>query len=139
MSAKRRCNPKNDRAAWLKGGDAVCSNPPSRPPGRIWRLVLLGAPGVGKGTQAELLSERLGACHLSTGDVFRAAKCLAEGERSPAMEAALHYMVRGDLVPDETVLGHCAANACAACVAAAASCWTVFRAPSPRPRRWKTC
>ncbi len=95
---------KPDRAAWLKGGNAVCSNPPSKPAGRIWRLVLLGAPGVGKGTQAELLSERLGACQLSTGDVFRAAKCLAEGDRSPGLEAALHYMVRGDLVPDEIVL-----------------------------------
>jgi adenylate kinase len=95
---------KPDRAAWLKGGNAVCSKPPSKPAGRIWRLVLLGAPGVGKGTQAELLSERLGACQLSTGDVFRAAKCLAEGERSPALKAALQYMVRGDLVPDEIVL-----------------------------------
>jgi adenylate kinase len=66
--------------------------------------VLLGAPGVGKGTQAELLSQRLGACHLSTGDVFRAAKCLAEDERSPAMSAALEYMKRGELVPDGTVL-----------------------------------
>jgi adenylate kinase len=95
---------KPDRAAWLKGGDALCANPPSESPGRVWRLVLLGAPGVGKGTQAELLSKRLGACQLSTGDVFRAAKCLAEGDRSPALEAALHYMVRGDLVPDEIVL-----------------------------------
>jgi adenylate kinase len=66
--------------------------------------VLLGPPGVGKGTQAELLSQRLGACHLSTGDVFRAAKGLAECERSPAMNAALDYMKRGDLVPDVTVL-----------------------------------
>jgi adenylate kinase len=66
--------------------------------------VLLGAPGVGKGTQAELLSERLGACHLSTGDVFRAAKNLQDCERTPAMTAALDYMKRGDLVPDTTVL-----------------------------------
>ena len=44
---------------------------------------LLGAPGVGKGTQAELLHERLGACHLSTGDVFRAAKCLPDGRTKP--------------------------------------------------------
>jgi len=66
--------------------------------------VLLGAPGVGKGTQAELLCGRLGTCHLSTGDIFRAAKCLAEGERSPALESALGYMKRGDLVPDRTVL-----------------------------------
>jgi adenylate kinase len=66
--------------------------------------VLLGAPGVGKGTQAELLTERLGACHLSTGDVFRTAKALSESERSPAMSAAMEYMRRGDLVPDATVL-----------------------------------
>ena len=94
----------NDRAAWLKGGVTTCSNPPIEPPKKAWRLVLLGAPGVGKGTQAELLSEQLGACHLSTGDVFRAAKCLAENERSPAIEKALEHMRRGDLVPDSTVL-----------------------------------
>ncbi len=92
-----------DRAAWLKGGEAHCSVTP-RQRKHPWRLVLLGAPGVGKGTQAELLSERLGACHLSTGDVFRAAKCLGEGERSPALENALGQMKRGELVTDETVL-----------------------------------
>jgi len=63
----------------------------------------MGAPGVGKGTQAELLNLRLGACHLSTGDVFRAAKGRAECDLSPAMKAALEYMRRGDLVPDSTV------------------------------------
>ncbi|MGD0744411.1 MAG: nucleoside monophosphate kinase [Verrucomicrobiota bacterium] len=105
MNVKHAPTIKRDRAAWLKGGEALCASLPSKPAGRVWRLVLLGPPGVGKGTQAELLSERLGACQLSTGDVFRAAKCLAEGDRSPALEAALHYMVRGDLVPDETVLG----------------------------------
>jgi cytidylate kinase len=76
----------------------------SQRPAHLYRLVLLGAPGVGKGTQAELLCERLGTCHLSTGDIFRAAKSLAEGERSPALESALGYMKRGDLVPDQTVL-----------------------------------
>ena len=97
-------NTKNDRAAWLKGGDAICSVTPQLPPGKTWRLVLLGAPGVGKGTQAKLLSEKLGACHLSTGDVFRAAKCLADGERSPALDHALGFMRRGELVPDKTVV-----------------------------------
>lgn len=90
----------NTRAAWLEGPSAVC---PPRPAVSVpRRLILLGAPGVGKGTQADLLRRRLGACHLSTGDVFRAAassKC----EPSPAMAAALGYMRRGELVPDETV------------------------------------
>jgi adenylate kinase len=77
--------------------------PPSRPK-KAWRLVLLGAPGVGKGTQAEFLCEGLGTCHLSTGDVFRAAKKLADGEKSPALNAALQFMRSGALVPDQTVL-----------------------------------
>lgn len=94
---------KKDRSAWLKGGTAQC-NIPTSPLARVYRLVLLGAPGVGKGTQAELLCERLGPCHLSTGDVFRAAKTLDAAERSPALTAALEYMRRGALVPDETVL-----------------------------------
>jgi len=94
---------KSDRTAWLQGGEARCKVPPQTPH-RARRLVLLGAPGVGKGTQAELLSERLGACHLSTGDIFRAAKCSDECARTPTMTRALDYMVRGALVPDEIVL-----------------------------------
>jgi adenylate kinase len=95
---------KNDREAWIKGGNVPCSNPPSTPLKRVWRLVLLGPPGVGKGTQAVLMHKRLGACHLSTGDVFRAAKNLPDGERSPAMDKASEYMRLGKLVPDEIVL-----------------------------------
>lgn len=68
-----------------------------------WRLILFGPPGVGKGTQAQLLHERLGACHLSTGDVFRAAQSHAACDLSPAMQEALAYMRRGELVPDATV------------------------------------
>ncbi len=64
----------------------------------------MGAPGVGKGTQAQLLSSGLGACHLSTGDLFRAAAELPEQHRTPAMTAALEVMRRGELVPDETVI-----------------------------------
>jgi len=66
--------------------------------------VLLGAPGVGKGTQAELLSKNLGACQLSTGDVFRAAQATDPAALSPALREALDYMRRGELVPDATVL-----------------------------------
>ena len=94
---------KRDRKAWLKGGTAVCEVPAEKQT-HPRRLVLLGAPGVGKGTQAELLSESLGACHLSTGDIFRAAKGLDVCERTPALAAALEYMKRGELVPDKTVL-----------------------------------
>ncbi|HTS16741.1 MAG TPA: nucleoside monophosphate kinase [Verrucomicrobiae bacterium] len=94
---------RRERAAWLKGPAFECELEPANAD-RKWRLVLLGAPGVGKGTQAELLSEKLGACPLSTGDIFRAAKNLPEKERTPAMSAALEYMKRGELVPDTTVL-----------------------------------
>lgn len=91
-----------ERAAWLVDPRAACG--PPGPGGRPHRLVLLGAPGVGKGTQAALISARLGACHLSTGDVFRAAKSLAPCDRTPALSAALDAMRRGELVPDEIVL-----------------------------------
>jgi adenylate kinase len=96
-------NESHERAAWFEGGAALCATIPA-PPKQVCRLVLLGAPGAGKGTQAELLCKQLGACHLSTGDVFRAAKQLANGELNPELEKALGYMRRGELVPDETVL-----------------------------------
>jgi adenylate kinase len=95
---------KPDRAAWLKGGEAHCHVAPDAP-ARPRRLVLLGAPGVGKGTQAELLGARLGACHLSIGDVFRNAKTLGECDRTPTMIIALEHLRCGQLVPDEIVLG----------------------------------
>jgi adenylate kinase len=94
---------KRDNSAWIKGGAVACGcAQPSQ--GRAWRLILLGAPGVGKGTQADLLCERLGTLHLSTGDVFRAAKSAPADERTPAIERALGYMQRGELVPDDTVI-----------------------------------
>lgn len=102
----------NDRASWLHGPKVCrCSHPPTNST-RAWRVVLLGAPGVGKGTQAELLAEKLGACHLSTGDVFRAAKGRPESELGPAMREALGYMKRGELVPDSTVLDVIRERAC---------------------------
>ena len=96
-------NAHNDRAAWLKGGLAQCNHPP-RIHRKSCRLVLLGAPGVGKGTQAEMICDRLGACQLSTGDVFRMAKSLCDCERTPALTVALNFMRQGELVPDKTVL-----------------------------------
>ena len=93
---------KSNRAAWLQGPSARCEPSPEPSP-HPWRIVLLGAPGVGKGTQADLLNKRLRACHLSTGDIFRAANGRSACDLSPAMRAALEYMRRGDLVPDSTV------------------------------------
>jgi len=92
---------KTNRAAWLQGGPARCETTPHAI--NPYRLVLLGAPGVGKGTQAELLYQRLGPCHLSTGDVFRSVGSGSECALSPAMKEALSYMRSGSLVPDSTV------------------------------------
>ncbi len=89
------------RDGWFRGSDAEC-DPLPPPRDYVFRLVLLGPPGVGKGTQAELLCDRLRTCHLSTGDLFRAAKCQADP--SPSMAAALDAMQRGELVSDELVM-----------------------------------
>jgi adenylate kinase len=63
-------------------------------------VVLLGAPGAGKGTQAVLLAERLGIPHVATGDLFRAA--VRDG--SPIGLAARRFMERGQLVPDDITI-----------------------------------
>ncbi len=94
---------KQERSGWLQGSPADCAVPLTEGM-RPWRLVLLGPPGVGKGTQAELLTGRTGACHLSTGDVFRAAKSMPACERSPALNAAIEASKAGRLVSDELVL-----------------------------------
>jgi adenylate kinase len=64
-------------------------------------LVLLGAPGAGKGTQAHILARHLGLPRVATGDLFRAA--VREG--TPLGRAAKEYMDRGALVPDEVTVG----------------------------------
>ena len=64
------------------------------------RMVLLGPPGAGKGTQAAGLAQRGGAPHIATGDIFRAN--VARGTRLG--RRAQRYMDRGDLVPDEVVI-----------------------------------
>lgn len=65
------------------------------------RLLLLGPPGAGKGTQAEHLVTELGVPQISTGDMLRAAAAAGTevGLRAKA------FMERGDLVPDEVVIG----------------------------------
>ncbi|MBR0203393.1 MAG: adenylate kinase, partial [Synergistaceae bacterium] len=64
------------------------------------RLVLLGAPGAGKGTQAAFLKERHGLAHISTGDIFR----YNLKNQTPLGLEAKKYMDAGELVPDEIVM-----------------------------------
>lgn len=63
-------------------------------------VILLGAPGVGKGTQAQKLAAHLGAVHLSTGDILRAE---VRGKTRLGRQAP-SYIERGELVPDGLVL-----------------------------------
>jgi adenylate kinase len=65
------------------------------------RIILLGPPGAGKGTQAVRLVERWGIPHISTGDILRAN--VREG--TPLGTEAKRYMDAGDLVPDEVIIG----------------------------------
>jgi adenylate kinase len=64
-------------------------------------IVLLGAPGAGKGTQAEKMIEAWGVPHISTGDILR--KAVADG--TPLGVQAKTYMDAGELVPDLVVIG----------------------------------
>lgn len=63
-------------------------------------VVLLGAPGAGKGTQAPILASHLGVPVLASGDLLRAAVAA----RTPLGSEADRYMSRGQLVPDETIV-----------------------------------
>ena len=65
------------------------------------KLILLGAPGAGKGTQAEILSAKLGIPTISTGNILRAA--IKEGTEIGLQ--AKSYMDAGKLVPDEVIIG----------------------------------
>ena len=63
-------------------------------------LVFLGPPGAGKGTQAKMLSQKLGLLHISTGDILRSAV----EKRTPLGVKAKEYMERGELVPDDLII-----------------------------------
>jgi adenylate kinase len=65
------------------------------------KLLIMGPPGAGKGTQAEALVKELRITHISTGDMFRAA--IKEGTEMG--KKAKEYMDKGELVPDEVVVG----------------------------------
>ena len=63
-------------------------------------IVLMGAPGAGKGTQARLLQERLGLPQISTGDIFRALK----EAQTPLAQEVRELMAAGQLVPDDVTI-----------------------------------
>lgn len=65
------------------------------------KLILLGAPGAGKGTQAEILSAKLGIPTISTGNILRAAI----KDQTPIGMEAKSYMDAGKLVPDAVIIG----------------------------------
>lgn len=65
------------------------------------KLILLGAPGAGKGTQAEILCKKLGIPTISTGNILRAA--IKDG--TPTGQKAKSYIDAGALVPDEVIIG----------------------------------
>ncbi len=67
----------------------------------IWvRIILLGPPGSGKGTQAKLLSKRYGIPHIAMGDILREEVA----RKTPLGEKVNVYMSKGELVPDEIVI-----------------------------------
>lgn len=65
------------------------------------KIILLGPPGAGKGTQAKLITEKYSIPHISTGDIFR--KNISE--KTPLGIEAKRYMDNGQLVPDEVTIG----------------------------------
>lgn len=98
------------------------------------RIVLVGPPGAGKGTQAVRLAEKLRIPHISTGDLFRANI----SRQTELGRLAKSYMDAGNLVPDEVTIAM-AKDRMEQPDARTASCWTVSRATSRRPRRWTSC
>ena len=95
------------------------------------RLILLGAPGAGKGTQAAFICKKFGIPQISTGDMLRAA--VKAG--TPLGLAAKKVMDAGGLVSDDLIIGLVKERIAAARLRQRVSCSTASRAPSRRPRR----
>lgn len=95
------------------------------------KLILLGPPGAGKGTQAAFIKEQFGIPQISTGDMLRAA--VKAG--TPLGLAAKKVMDAGQLVSDEVIIGLVKERLKRTPTAPAGICSTAFRAPCRRPRR----
>jgi len=94
------------------------------------RLILLGAPGAGKGTQATFICEKFGIPQISTGDMLRAA--VKAG--TPLGLAAKQVMDSGGLVSDDIIIG-LVKERIVKRTAPMDFCLTAFHGPSHRPRR----
>ena len=88
-------------------------------------LILLGAPGAGKGTQAEIICDKLQIPAISTGNIIRAA--VKEGTEMGCK--AKSYIESGALVPDAVIIGM-------PTTARTALSWTACPARWPRPKPW---
>ena len=95
------------------------------------RVILLGAPGAGKGTQAKFITEKFGIPQISTGDMLRAA--VKAG--TPLGLELKKVMDAGQLVSDELIIS-LVRSASPSRIAPRAACSTASRAPFPRPRPW---
>jgi hypothetical protein len=69
--------------------------------GDALKIIIAGAPASGKGTQCEIIKEKYGVVHLSTGDMLRAAVA----DQTEVGKAAKEYMDSGKLVPDDVIIG----------------------------------
>ena len=95
------------------------------------KIIMLGAPGAGKGTQAKMIADKYQIPHISTGDIFRAN--IKNG--TELGKEAKKYMDQGLLVPDELTVkilldrGHSP-------TVQTVTCWTVSPEPFPRQKYW---
>ena len=93
------------------------------------KIIIAGAPASGKGTQCEMIKERYGVVHLSTGDILRAA--VKEG--TDLGKQAQGFMDAGKLVPDDVIIGVIAERLLAVCAA------HILRAPALACLPWPAC
>src|SRR4029078_9249282 len=92
----RGCGPRDGEADRESASAAQLRRVPP-----LMRIVLVGPPGAGKGTQAAFLAKNLAIPHISTGDLFRAHI----SQQTELGKLAKSYMDAGNLVPDEVTIG----------------------------------
>ena len=107
LHASSAKNKKTSRSKWATSRNIHVSSSSSNdndggsskkaPP----KLIIAGAPASGKGTQCEIIKEKYGVVHLSTGDMLRAAVA----DETEVGKLAKDYMDSGKLVPDEVIIG----------------------------------